>query len=192
MSCCVTAATQTTHVAKLLVTASALRAYRNRQLSTARHGNPLNGVLMMLLSNAQSSTHSAKSLLASRVGTWRHEKKPSTTCFGRKLKKAALAACSRSKRAWCAKKPQFWLHPVTDEECRPLEDADESGTRLCSYWSGVFEAREGIFQDQSCRLFFIFCLSLTHHQSHLCTTLCFQPVAHFLIAEFVAQPISMS
>ena len=33
------------------------------------------------------------------------------------------------------------LHPVTDEEGRPLDDEDESGTRLCTYWSRIFEAR---------------------------------------------------
>ena len=148
---------------------------------------------MVFLSKAHSSTHSAKSVLASRVGTSRHGRKLSITFFRRKRKKTVLTTCRRSKRAWCAKKPQFWLHPVTDEECRPLEDADESGTRLCSYWSGVFEAREGIFRTNlaECFFFFIFCLSLTPvHQSHLCTTLCFQQVAHFHIHEFVERPLA--
>ena len=31
------------------------------------------------------------------------------------------------------KKPQLTLHAVTDEEGRSLEDADESGARLCSH-----------------------------------------------------------
>ena len=39
-----------------------------------------------------------------------------------------------------AKKPKPTLHAVTDEEVRPLEDADEAG-RLCGYWAGIFQAR---------------------------------------------------
>ena len=33
------------------------------------------------------------------------------------------------------------LHAVTDEEGHPLEDEDESGMRLCSFWSKIFESR---------------------------------------------------
>ena len=53
----------------------------------------------------------------------------------------ALAKCRLSLRAWVSKKPMLCLHPVTDEEGRPLDDEDESGTRLCTYWGRIFEAR---------------------------------------------------
>ena len=53
-------------------------------------------------------------------------------------KDKALAKCRRSQRAWCAKKPRLTLHAVTDEEGRCLNDADDSGARLCSYWAQVF------------------------------------------------------
>ena len=33
------------------------------------------------------------------------------------------------------------LHAVTDEDGHPLENEDESGRRLCDYWSKIFEAR---------------------------------------------------
>ena len=33
------------------------------------------------------------------------------------------------------------LHAVTDEERHPLEDEDESGMRLCTCWSKIFESR---------------------------------------------------
>ena len=40
--------------------------------------------------------------------------------------------------------------PVTDEECRPLNEADDSFARLCSHWSKMFEARADGDQDLSC------------------------------------------
>ena len=33
------------------------------------------------------------------------------------------------------------LHAVKDEDGHSLENEDESGRRLCEYWSTVFEAR---------------------------------------------------
>ena len=32
------------------------------------------------------------------------------------------------------------LHAVTDKEGHPLEDEDESGMKLCTYWSKIFES----------------------------------------------------
>ena len=43
---------------------------------------------------------------------------------------------------WVSKKPLLCPHAVTDEEGRPLEDENWSGTRLCSYWAEIFEARQ--------------------------------------------------
>ena len=33
------------------------------------------------------------------------------------------------------------LHAITNEEGHPLEDEDESGVILCTYWSKIFESR---------------------------------------------------
>ena len=33
------------------------------------------------------------------------------------------------------------LHAVTDDAERPLDDEDESGMRLCTYWCRIFESR---------------------------------------------------
>ena len=43
-----------------------------------------------------------------------------------------------------AKKPKPTLHAVTDEEVRPLEDADEAG-RLCGYCAGHFPSERRRF-----------------------------------------------
>ena len=56
------------------------------------------------------------------------------------------AKSGRSQRAWCAKKPRRALHAVSDEESRPLDDADDSGARLHK----VFEAHADGDQDHSC------------------------------------------
>ena len=40
-----------------------------------------------------------------------------------------------------SKKPILCLHAVTDEDGHPLEDEDESGMRLCTYWDKIFESR---------------------------------------------------
>ena len=62
----------------------------------------------------------------------------------------ALAKGRRSQRGWSATEPQLTLQAVKDEDGRPLEVADESGARLCSQLVGIFEAREGHYQDLSC------------------------------------------
>ena len=33
------------------------------------------------------------------------------------------------------------LHAVTDEDCHPLENENESGRRPCDFWSPTFQAR---------------------------------------------------
>ena len=53
----------------------------------------------------------------------------------------ALAKCRLGLRAWRAKKPVLCLHAVNDEDGHPLENEDESGRRLCEYWSTIFQAR---------------------------------------------------
>ena len=62
----------------------------------------------------------------------------------------ALTKCRGSHRAWRAKKPRPTLQAVTNEEGRPLDDVDESGTRLWSYRANIFKAREVNYQDHSC------------------------------------------
>ena len=44
-------------------------------------------------------------------------------------------------RAWRSKKPMLCLHAVTDEDCHPLENEDESGRRQCEYWRTMFQVR---------------------------------------------------
>ena len=44
-----------------------------------------------------------------------------------------LARCRSGQRAWRNKKPLLTLSAVTDEEGHPLENEDESGSRLCEY-----------------------------------------------------------
>ena len=69
---------------------------------------------------AHISTHYAKQLLASLVGASQNVRTPFIICPGRRLKTTRpWARCRRSQRAWCAKKPRFTLHVVTDEEGRP-------------------------------------------------------------------------
>ena len=49
--------------------------------------------------------------------------------------------CRLSLRAWGSKKPVLCLRAVTYEDGHPLEDVDESGMRLCTYWVKIFEPR---------------------------------------------------
>ena len=53
----------------------------------------------------------------------------------------ALAKCRLSLQAWVSEKPMLCLHAITNEEGHPLEDEDESGVILCTYWSKIFESR---------------------------------------------------
>ena len=53
----------------------------------------------------------------------------------------ASAKCRLGLHAWRTKKPILSLHAVTDGNGHPLENEDESGRRLCEYWSKIFEAR---------------------------------------------------
>ena len=59
----------------------------------------------------------------------------------REKKDTASARCRSGQRAWRTKKPVLSLSAVTDEEGHPLENEDESETRLCEYWGTIFQAR---------------------------------------------------
>ena len=50
----------------------------------------------------------------------------------------AVAKCRLSLRAWRTKKPMLCLHAITDEDGHPVEDEDESGRRLCTFWCEIF------------------------------------------------------
>ena len=82
-------------------------------------------------------------LLVSLVAILQNARTPFITCLGCRPKDKALAK---------AKKPQLTLHAVTDEEGRSLEDADESGSELCTLCASFLEAREGNDQDRSCEV----------------------------------------
>ena len=61
---------------------------------------------------------------------------------GRRRKKdGALAKCRLGLCAWGPKKPMLCFHAVIDEDGHPLEDEDESDTRMCSYCCKIFESR---------------------------------------------------
>ena len=108
-------------------------------------------VSMVLLSKARISTHQAKQWPVPRVATLHNGKAPLINCLGRRLKKHDISQMqARSTCKVCQKIPQPTRHAVTDEDDRPVNDADESGARSCSHCSCIFEAREGNCQDRSC------------------------------------------
>ena len=101
-----------------------------------KHGNRIGNVSTGPRLFAPTSTDWAASLTRGCIA---EREEAHVICLGRRLRKDnALAKCWRSQRAWCAKKPRLTLHALTDEEERPLNDADDSGARLCSHWAQVF------------------------------------------------------
>ena len=69
----------------------------------------------------------------------RNAKLRSRISLGHRQKKTnALARCRSGQRAWRNKKPVLSFSAVTHEDCRPLENEDESGRRLCVYCENHF------------------------------------------------------
>ena len=123
--------------AKLLIAATAMRAYRNRHLGTLMHccaaWDPV-GQGFDEVTFECTNFHGLSQIIASltRENTAEREAAVHNLPWTQTEKDNALARCRISQRACAAKKPMPCLHAVTDEEGRPLDDEDESGTRLCT------------------------------------------------------------
>ena len=125
--------------AKLLITSTALRAYRNRHLGTLTRcceaWKPIEdcfGTLSFECLDFRRLSHIFASLTRENLAT--RETEVSSLRCTQTEKDISLARCRNSQRAWRNKKPVLTLSAVTDEEGHPLENEDESGRRLCEYW----------------------------------------------------------
>ena len=113
-----------------------------RWCDVVKRGNLWESALIQPPSSASTSTELARSFRASRVKTSLNEKQIKETSPGQTEGDSALAKCRLGLRAWRAKKPMLCFHAVTCDDGRhPLENEDESGRRLCEYWSTIFQAR---------------------------------------------------
>ena len=133
--------------AKLLITSTALRAYRNRHLGTLMRSceawKPIEDCFDTLFFECidfQRRSHIFASLTRENLAT--PETEVSSLPCTRTEKDIALARCRNSQRAWRKKKPVLTLSAVTDEERHPLENEDESDIRLCEYWGTMFQVRQ--------------------------------------------------
>ena len=125
--------------AKLLITSTALRAYRNRHLGTLMQCceawkliedcfDTLSfGRIDFQRLSQIFATHTREILEA-------REAEVSTLPWTKTEKDIAVARCRNGQRAWRNKKPVLTLSAVTDEEGHSLENEDESGRRLDEYW----------------------------------------------------------
>ena len=123
--------------AKLLIAATAKRAYRNRRLGALMHccaaWDPV-GECFEEVTFECTNFHELSQIIASltRENIAEREAAVHNLPWTHTEKDNALARCRISQRACAANKPMPCLHAVTDEEGRPLDDEDESGTRLCT------------------------------------------------------------
>ena len=132
--------------AKLLITSTALRAYRNRRLGTLMRcceaWKPVEDCfdtssfecidfqrLSQIVASLNRGSLEAREADVTNL-TWTQTEKDT-----------ALARCRGGQRAWRNKKPVLSLSAVTDEEDHPLENEGESGRRFCEYWRTIFQAR---------------------------------------------------
>ena len=121
--------------AKLLITSTALRAYRNRDLGTLMRcceaWKPIEDcfdTLSFECIDFQRLSQIFASL--TRENLQAREAEVSTLPWTQTEKDIALARCRSGQRAWRNKKLVLTLSAVTDEEGHPLESEDESGRRL--------------------------------------------------------------
>ena len=132
---------------KLLLTSTALRAYRNRHLATLMRcceaWKPVEDcfdILSFECIDFQRLSQIFACLTRENLDT--REIEVSTLPWRQTEKDIALARCRNSQRAWRNKKPVLTLSAFADEEGHPLENEDDSGRRLCEYWGTIFQARE--------------------------------------------------
>ena len=118
--------------AKLLIAATALRAYKNRHLGTLMRccaaWEPV-GKCFGQCSFECVDFHGLSQIVASltRERIAEREAAAHNLLWTHTEKDNALATCRLSLRAWSPKKPMLCLHAVTDEDGHLLEDEDESG-----------------------------------------------------------------
>ena len=125
---------------KLLITSTALRAYRNRHLGTLMRcceaWTPIDNCFDTLSFECIEFQRLYQMFARlSRENQETRETEVSTHPWTQTEKDIALARCRNGQRAWRNKKLVLTLSAVTDEEGDLLENEDESGTRLCEYWA---------------------------------------------------------
>ena len=135
-------ATPTSHGAKLLAAATAMRAYRSghpatlmRRCEAWEQVEHCSDGITFEYGNFHEQNHMIASL--TRGSKAEREDSIHNMPWTQTEKDKALAKCRRSQRAWCAKKPRLTFHAVTNEESRTLDDAEGSGARLCSHWCNI-------------------------------------------------------
>ena len=116
--------------AKLLITSTALRAYRNRHLGTLMRcceaSEPVEECSDTLSFECIDFKRLSEIIASlTRENLEAREAEVTNLPWTPTEKDIALARCRSGQRAWRNKKP------VTDEEGHPLENEDESGRILC-------------------------------------------------------------
>ena len=124
--------------AKLLITSTALRAYRNRHLGTlmrcSEAWKPLEDcfdTLSFECVDFQRLSQIIANLTRENLAEREAEVPPFP--WTQTERDVALARCRNDQRAWRNKKLVLTLSVVTDEERHPLENEDDPGRRLCQY-----------------------------------------------------------
>ena len=130
--------TPTSPGAKLLIAATAMRAFRNRHLGTlvrcCAAWEPV-GQCFDEITFERTKFHGLSQIIASltRENIAERDAAVHNLPWTQTEKGNALTKCGLSLRAWVPKKPMLCLHAVTEDEGRPIDDEDESGRRLCAY-----------------------------------------------------------
>ena len=124
---------------KILITSTALRAYRNRHLGTLMRCCEAWKLVEDCFDTSSFECidfQRLSQIVASltRDNLEAREAEVSNLPWTQTENDIALARCRSSQRAWRKKKPVLTLSAVTDEEGHPLENEDESGRRFCEYW----------------------------------------------------------
>ena len=125
--------------AKLLITSTALRAFRNRHLGTLMRcceaWKPVEDCFDTF-SFECIDFQRLNQIIASltRENLEAREAEVSNLPWTQTEKDTVLARCRSSQRAWRNKNPVLTLSAVADEEGHPLENEDDSGRRLREYW----------------------------------------------------------
>ena len=133
--------------AKLLITSTALRAYRNQHLGTLMRCCEAWKLVEDCFDTSSFECIDflrLSQILASltRENLEAREAEITNLPWTQTEKYIALARCRSGQRAWRNKKPVLTLSALTDEEGHPLDNEDDCGRRLCEYWGTIFQARD--------------------------------------------------